>query len=274
VTDAAVLCTQGWAGDDAGPSPDGGYPFSLAPRLDLDDLDAAATSLRGVADGTVVVHRATEADALRRALVRADPAGSGRVARLPTRLSQSGARILGDLVRSVADRYGLAAALTAVDDLERLVTCLLVTPSVARLSSPAPSVSQHARSWLPGSVFTVRLTGRSAVVNGGPSLGAQRLTAVLSAPEVDAAVRAAVGSALEGRTVVDLGTLRPEPPGTNARAIEICCLDPAEAFAVGERAAQQGTPDCPWCAQPRLRSGTCPFCLWSPSAAVLERLTQ
>lgn len=275
MSDVVVLSTHGWP-DGSFPSPrsEAGYPFERAPLLDLDDLDGAVALLRQAGEGSVVLCRQAETDALQRAVQQADPSGTRMVGRVATRLTQSGTRVLADLLATATARHGIARALAALDDLERLVTCLLVSPSVARLSTPAPSLTQHMRSWWPQSVFTVRLTGRAGVSTGAPSLGASRLTGVMSAPVVDATVLTSVEDALLGRHVIDLGPLRPEPPGVAARGVEICCVDVNDAEAAIQRALLTVPTSCDWCDQPRLRSGECPFCRWPASAPVPQRQAQ
>ena len=232
VTGVVVMSTDGWPADAPHPASANDYPFTRALRLDLDDFDSAVPVLRQITEGSLVVSRHADADTMQRALQQADPSGTGIVGRVSTRLTQAGSRILADLLATAADRHGIAAAVASVEDLERLITCFLVAPSVTKLSAPAPSITQHARSWWPQSVFTVRLTGRAGIVSTGPpTLGAPRLTGVMAAPVVDSTVRTAVDAALRGRHVVDLGQLRPEAPGVGARGIEICCLDATEALA-------------------------------------------
>jgi hypothetical protein len=262
VTGVLVMSTDGWPADAPHPASANDYPFTRALRLDLDDFDSAVPVLRHIPEGSLVVSRHADTDTVQRALHQADPSGTANVGRVSTRLTQAGSRVLADLLATAAARHGIAAAVASVEDLERLITCFLVAPSVTKLSAPAPSITQHARSWWPQSVFTVRLTGRAGVSTGPPSLGAPRLTGVMAAPVVDSTVRTAVDAALRGRHVVDLGQLRPESPGVGARGIEICCLDATEALAAIDRSRFATVKTCEWCDQPRLRTGECPFCAW------------
>jgi hypothetical protein len=165
----------------------------------------------------------------------------------------------------------LTAARHVTDDAARghaLVSALLDRSwsgarltSVSRLTAPAPSLLQHARSWLPGSRFLVRQHPAPAVLDpGAPDAvpaGSGRRDLLVAG---DAAGELIDQISAQGRPA----TVRPVPlPGTwtsvygRDDAIQLA-LVPSDASALLP-AVPSGAHPCGQCGL-ALAAASCPFC--------------
>jgi hypothetical protein len=157
------------------------------------------------------------------------------------------AELLPDLARRIA-----AAAMTAA-----------ILDDVSKLRNPSPTLTQHARSWLPGSLFAV--TPQRQVVSGRDAVRAAWQEAVAAAGPIRLA-------ATSGGTAV-AEHLRSLPPDTEvveqaddgrngywgARTwLELCWLQEAPQ-AIAEQLARTPVAQCTNCGR-RNAGPVCSFC--------------
>lgn len=266
-----VLSTCGWDRGERWPDP---VDLAATPRLLLDAEDEALDLLDRAAAPVLVVHRRSERDRVHALVVRSDPARERLVATLPTSLPPLGARVWSDLLSGVAEEHGAGAALAAAPLLEPLVEHRVVLGSVARLDAPAPSLRQHVRSWVPGSVFTLTSTTSPAasIEDGPPRLdpvsGGAALTLIRTGEAAPAAVTSAVQEVLTG--VGDVLSLVPAPSGADpwdGGAVELVQVVWESVASAVRHAVAVALEPCPWCATPAPAAATCAFCGHAVGAA-------
>ncbi|MGF1646888.1 MAG: hypothetical protein ACFCVF_08220 [Kineosporiaceae bacterium] len=196
----------------------------------------------------IVVHRAAdEHDARVAASVLV-----GHRPRVPVALvSTAHAPLAAILALAAAGRLTRDAGhgVTAVHDLLSASWSAVVTPSVAGLDHPAPTVAQHLRSWWPGSRFVVRLGPRPRIVSatrpllaldGSPANG--RTLHATSPTEEDPVTRA-LASWTATKSVHAVALPDGMPPPLGLRVGDQLALLPTEPAEFVRRA---GAP-CPTC---------------------------
>lgn len=250
------------------PRPPGGGGDSLSAPAQASCLeeavDRAEALLTSGAHAVLAVYGtwdgpATEAVRLLRALVR-----RGTVVPVPTALPPLAVFALAaELSRLRAHRHPPGQLVAAAAPLAAGLVVVARMATVAKLSYPPPSVTQHARSWLPGTGFLVQVAPHPAVTpmdgDGSAAFTDLPLAAatVLHASGPGAPdpswVTDVVVPAVAPRLVVELSAAGQEAYYGTTKITEVVAYPelvelPASALHT-----------CRWCEEP-VASSPCPFC--------------
>jgi hypothetical protein len=202
--------------------------------------------------------------------------GTSRLVHRPVSLPPLAGAVLASLLTAIVpfvDRPG--EVLASLPALERSFMTLAWMRSVARLGSPAPSVLQHAASWLPWTQFTVTTNPPAAVrrlrrkrAPNLPRLEGQGVQVAIAGKDPRGLARMTdlVDFTFEGAGRV------PIPPSSLARVwwgtdrvIEAVPFPTEVSDAVAVVAAGWKLAPCRWCGED-VPSDPCPFCHMTASS--------
>jgi hypothetical protein len=242
-----------------GDPPVGGAASWLAWWYDAGQLGAVA-SAPPPGDGPVLVlgERRFEREVGREAALLADALGVG-VAR---RLLPHGPLAVRYLAEVAAGSWaiGPARAVEALDRVGAGTFSAAWVPRVGRLSSPAPTVGQHLRSWFPGGrgFLAEHVPGDRVTPALQPSKAAGPARGpLLVAGELPETVREAVVAAAGTQEAHQVeAVVAPRARYGSDRAVEMVAL-PADVPALA--ATEQAGLQCPVCGLSHT-GATCPFC--------------
>ncbi len=240
-----------------------GLPDPESPEF----LDVAFTALDGLEPDrrVLLVHAAGRASAQRLGVLRS-ALRNPFVLPVSLGLPLTGLAATAAWLAALAERdvtAGMAAS--ALDEITRHLPSYSVTTSVAGLEMPEVKLRHHVLSWLPGTVFTISMTGTTVVEVGSSS------AAPASDPEASTLVWAGdqrlaprlaggtpSGSSSSGVDRVELPSTETAGRWRRARFYEHCVL-PHDVDAFAERLRAKDFARCTHCGDAATRH--CSFCL-------------
>lgn len=225
-------------------------------------LGAVVAQVREQADDLVVVAVVADDDATVDRLTRQVRAASATdsVVVVPLAGPRSRGLLLAHLLATQTDRESAGVLLAALPELAERVSVRADLGSVTGLRAPAPSVGQHAVSWLPGRRFTTDL---STVRTAGSS---HDMTRADGTPVVLLTADDAVARGWADELAADLGgeAVPLVQPGTSTwgakRWAEAAWWSRSLDTLVGEVLEGLAFGTCGWCDRVVVRGRTCSFC--------------
>lgn len=223
----------------------------------LSDIDALTARMEATSEPLLFLVPARQRRAADQPLALAGLKASSPVAVISVDLPPLALAVAGNLVASCLSQAGLGAAVSLASQLEDLVLGGVLVGSVAKLDHPAPTLTQTARSLLPGSRFVVLQGLREGVEDAGRAPDTEGLVAIArgarhpSGWAADTAARWA-GGAQECDLV-------PGPLMGNDDWAQVAWVDWTAATNQIELAADRVFDDCRWCGMPTADAG-CVFC--------------
>ena len=235
-----------------------GLPDPAAP----DFLDAAFTALDGLEPDrrVLLVHGAGRAPTQRLGVLRS-ALRNPFVLPVPLRLPVTGLAATAAWLAALAERdVSAGTAVAGLDEMAQHLPTYAVTTSVAGLEMPEVKVRHHVLSWLPGTVFTISMTGTTLVEvgSGSPS----RAAAEPAAATVVWTGDQRLASRLDAVTPAGADRVERAADGAGgwrrARFYEHCVV-PHDVDAFAERLRARELARCTHCGD--AVSGHCSFCL-------------
>lgn len=235
-----------------------GLPDPAAP----DFLDVAFTTLDGLEPDrrVLLVHAAGRAAAQRLGVLRS-ALRNPFVLPVPLGLPVTGLAATAAWLAALAEReVSAGTALAGLDEVARHLPTYAVTTSVAGLEMPEVKLRHHVLSWVPGTVFSISLTGTTRVEVGSAS--ASRTADPGPATVVwtgDERLAARLGSGTPaGADRVELEVGEGSGSWRRARFYEHCVV-PHDLDAFAERLGARELARCTHCGDAVDRH--CSFCL-------------
>ncbi len=238
-------------------------------REDLPDLvDIVREGIDRYGD-VVVLYPRWEAEPTRQRLRTLRAAlGSGQLVGYASPVAPLAGSVLVALVSALASQMPTGMLVPALPSLEQQLITVTWLSKVSGLSEPAPSVLQHAQSWLPGSAFAVTSWPRPAVKRLVKKDGTIPLPQPVQQVGVAIAdsggnpgwVRDVVIPALHGPVVVPVDPAPQAPRFWGSAHVTEVVVYPLDVDATVAALSRGRTPTrCAWCAR-EAAAGTCPFC--------------
>ncbi len=228
--------------------------------LPLNQPDECVRRLRAVApQPTLVVTDPRGAAALRQITAEASLFADLAVAITEIRLPRLASRLVTSIAASEAHSTGMPNAVALADLAPRFLHSELLVSSIGKLDSPPPSMTQAARSLMPGSKFIIVTGVRDEVVNPQHRRTPEGFDplACTSSGELLPWMQELIDAA-------DPGFSRVPPwddtvPYGNASWAEIVWWDPKAVEWWSKRVRAYEFETCRWCGHPRVRD-VCAFC--------------
>lgn len=243
-----------------------GYPYALDDLLEL--VEAAEWKTQDGSRPLLVV------------LARETPDGQGRrlghlvrglayrsdVALVTVRASASAANLIRWAVLSLAGQVDIGLVPVLAHRLSASVQTVAVVDSVSKLTNATATVTQHARSYLPGSCFVISpgrpvVTGRTAGLMAWQALVASMAGALGQSTAMDSwpgGARDFAGCLPQQAPLLDSAWVSSGDWWGAKKWIEVSWID-QDASQIAWEVSQAWFPRCSNCGQPV--DGTwCPFC--------------
>ncbi len=255
-------------GDLPQPAPEDAQPLSTPPQVrDLAEaLDETEALLAAGARVVLAVHATWDQPATETVRTLRGLVGRGTVVLVPSPLPPLAVFAVAAQLSALREHLALPGQLVAAaDPVAARMVVIARMASVAKLGHPAPTVAQHARSWLPGTGFLVQVAPQESVMpmdGDGAAIAAFADLPMAAATILHAAGEGAheefwatdaVVPALKPRRAVGLSAAGQRAYYGTAKVIEVVGYpDELDLAAIDLHA-------CRWCEEP-VASSPCPFC--------------
>jgi hypothetical protein len=224
----------------------------------LDELTRGPT-------GVVVLCSDADARAVRREVALSSVALDSVAVVIPVRYPALGIAVLAALVDEAGRHTEPGEQLAFLHRLRDMMWAAVWLPSVAKVESPAPSITQHLRSWLPGSGFILEYGRNPRVLTAErpplPALDAPAgLQVVHAAGGTPPWLLPALAEVLRPSAQIEAASWRaPQDAYGTEAAAEFVALPPDPISLLPEVSRTHQFVECDGCGL-RHAARVCPFC--------------